>query len=252
MRRLILLLALAVMTGCSSSDSGPTTPPQTESPTAVAAFHNHVLGDGSYDTRLDVTLGADTPVTGGVIPGGASTNIEIALTAAEQTAAIGFALSAGGAVLNPGQSYALRQDARYVFHAMGDLAATGGATAPTLIQLPAVAAPATGQVTVRFVHAAAGATGPVDITVNGAGVTALAYGSASTTVTFAARGENQDALVIVPAGQTPDGSNEIARIENQTLFTADGAYEVIIGHLPSQGFNGNINGDVRVFLHSGG
>ena len=56
----------------------------------------------------------------------------------------------------------------------------------------------------------------VDIHVNGQTISDLNYAEASAPVSFAARSADQDTMLIVPAGEAPNGSNEI--IESQLLL----------------------------------
>jgi hypothetical protein len=245
-----VFLGLALMTGCGdSSDDGPTTPPDPEIYTASANLHNHVVGDGTVDTQMSFRQGATVNLANHVVPGGVAINRGLLLDDPSQLSAIEIFLTAGdGAVLNPGEEFTLERDKRYVFIALGNLAVASGQIKPQIHQLDALGEPAPGKVRFRFTHALAGSPAPVDVYVNDEVVRNLSFAQSSPEIEFDARAEDEDSLIIVATGVIPDGSNEIYRGEGQTLFQSGLDYEAVLGHRPRNGFNGDINGALGLYL----
>jgi hypothetical protein len=246
---LLSLLSLCVMTGCSSEDD-PVVPTNPQIFNATGNFHNFLVADGSVDTRLSFRQGPDINLANHIVPNGTATNRNLLLDNRETASAINFFLTDGdGTLLNQGEVFNLTADARYVFMALGHLYTVQGQTRPTLLQLDALAAPPAGQVAFRFTHALAGTPGSVDVHVNDQVIQNLVYGKASNTLVFSAREPDKDSLIVVPTGVDPAGGNTLIQIVDQSLFLADRDYEAILAHLPRLGFNGDINGGARLFLH---
>lgn len=248
----ILLLALAVLVllaGCSSEDD-PTVPQNPQVFTATGNFHNFIVADGTVDTRLSFRQGTDINLANHIVPNGTAIDRGLLLNSANTAAAINFFLTDGdGTLLNQGEVFNLTADAKYVFMALGNLYTTQGQTRPTLMQLDALEAPPAGQVVFRFTHALAGTPDPVDVHVNGQVIRNLVYGRASAPLAFPARASDMDSLIVVPTGVDPAGGGTLLRIVDQSLFLADRDYEAIFAHLPRLGFNGDINGTGKLFLH---
>ncbi len=249
-RKTLLIIAgivLLLIAGCSDDD--PVTPPKAKIYTAAGNFHNFLVADGAVDTRLSVLQGADINIANHIVPNGAAINRGLLLDKPQVTSSLSFFLSGGdGTILNPAEVFPLEHDQRYIFMALGNIYTAQGQLKPTLMQMPALAAPAAGKVAFRFTHALAGAPGPVDVHVNGQIITNLVFGKASATVTFDARAAGEDTLIIVPTGVEPDGNNEIWKDTGSTTFLADRDYESIMAHNARDAFNGDINGTVQVFL----
>jgi hypothetical protein len=249
---LYLLLAICIVSvigGCSG-DEDPVVSPEPEVYTASGNFHNFLVGDGTIDTRLSFRQGADISLANHIMPNGAAIDRSMLLADPKQNTPLSFYLSGGdGTILNSGEVFSVERDRRYIFVALGDISAASGQLAPTLLQMDALEAPPAGQVVFRITHALAGSPGPIDVYVNDQVISNLEYGAHSQPVAFDARAANQDDLIVVPAGVTPDGSNEIWNSQDASLFVADRDYEALMGHVASMGFNGNINGRAALFLH---
>lgn len=249
LKLLVALVCVAMAVGCSSDDD-PVTPPQPDVYTASANLHNFVVGDGQTNTQLSFRQGADINLANHIVPNGAAVNRQFLLDDPQQNSAVTFFQSLGdGTILNPGETFSLERDKQYVFMALGSIMTASGPLAPTLVQMDALELPPSGKVIFRITNALAGSPDPVDVHVNGIVVEGLAFGSHSSALEIDAREENQDEIVIVPAGETPNGSNEIWNSTGTTLFRQGLDYEAVLGHVATLGFNGNINGRTVLFLH---
>jgi len=212
-------------------------------------FANLMVGDGTIDTRMSVQLGTEVTVADQVLPNGIALDRTLLLGAAQESAYIGITLSNGsGTILNEGEEFSLTADRHYVFFAFGHIDEIQGALKPTLLKLNPLASPGVSRVQLRFVHGLAGNPNPVDVHVNGEVIESVAYGSASTPVIFEARPVGQDSLLVVPAGVTPNGSNEIWKSTGQILFYMDSHYEAVLSHHANSLFDGDILGQASLLL----
>lgn len=245
-----ILFCLVMVSSCGDSeDDGPTTPPQPDVYTASANLHNHVVGDGTLDTQMSFRQGEAVNLANHIVPGGVALDRGLLLDDPSQISGIEMFLTGGeGTALNPGDEFTLERDRRYVFIALGSLAAASGQLRPQLVQLDALPEPGSGKVVFRFTHALAGSPDPVDVYVNGEVARNLSFAQSSPEIEFDARSAGEDTLIIVATGVIPDGSNEIYRAEGATLFQSGLDYEAVLGHRPRNGFNGDINGSLGLYL----
>lgn len=250
MKRTTLLLALAALlsvAACGDDDPATPTPPAVHE--ATADFWNFLVADGATDTRLTFFKDTDTAIDTGILPIGGTSGHTIALSDPSASAVLGYALSnPAGTSLEASASYPMEENRRYRLAACGILGSSDLNSRPRMVQMDALEAPAAGQVTLRAFHALAGNPVAVDVHVNGLVIAGLDFGEATPAVTFAARAADQDTLLIVPAGQEPDGSNEIIAARGISLFNADTRYELTVVHQTSGIYNGDVNGAARYSL----
>jgi hypothetical protein len=168
----------------------------------------------------------------------------LSLSAASETAAVGIQLTSDKTLLNQGQVFQLKQDERATYTAIGVLGSTDELLKPRLVQRAALSSPSTGQFHLRFIHALAGNPIDLDIHVNGHVVSGLGFGESSPTLALTPT--DQHSLIVVPAGEQPNGQNEIMNLEH-SLFSADFRYDAALTHEPMERTNGDING--RAWLH---
>ena len=88
----------------------------------------------------------------------------------------------------------------------------------------------------------------MNIYVKGQVVRNIGFAQSSPQMEFDARAEKQDSLIIGAAIVVPDGSNEIYRVEDSTLFRSERDYQAILAHKARNGFNGEVNGRFGLFL----
>jgi hypothetical protein len=246
---LILWLVLPlVFIGCSDDDE--VIAPPADVFEAYSDISNYLVGDGTVDTRMDVRLSASVRVAEDINPLNTRLDADLLLGSDQQTSPVEILLSNGdGTVLNEGQEFTMVADRRYLFMSMGDVSQATGATKPMLLQLNPLAKPGAGRVQFRFVNALVGNPIAVDVHVNDQVINNAAYGEASSPVRFDARPVGQDVLIVVPAGETPDGSNELYKSENQLLFVMDEHYDAVLTHQPSSIHDGDINGHPALKLN---
>jgi len=171
------------------------------------------------------------------------------LASAVQASSLMFFLTEGDStILNPGEVFNLRTTAKYVFLALGDVMDSVGPTRPTLMQMDTLVDPSPDWVRFRFSHALTGSTGPIDVYVNGVVIANLSYGRASAPVDFPARAAGGDSLIVVPAGDPPDGPTVIWKNLGGDLFDADRTYDAFLAHKPQGGIHGDIFGAAEVLL----
>ncbi len=253
MKRLLAALMMTttvLVLGACSSDDDVVVPPNIDIYTAQGNFHNYLVGDGQVNTNLSVQMGLGLVVANHVVPGGVAISRTLLLDDPAQTSPLEIFLTLGdGTILNSGETFPLVSNQRYVFMALGDVNSSQGQLQPTFLQLNPMAAPPAGEVNFRFTHAMAGSPDPVDVYVNGEIISGLSFGNVSDVHTFSARSSGQDSLLVVPAGEIPNGTNEIWHSINSTLFSAGLDYETILAHVANEGFNGDIGGNAAIYLH---
>jgi len=244
------LLAL----GACSSDDDPSRPVVPDDPEALADFWNFLVADGTMDTRLDFFQDSNREITTGIGPAEGSTRHVIHLASATADANLGYRLTNPASVpLESSGAFPMVGNRRYRLVVCGVLDESDPNLAPRMVQMDSLAAPTSlANVTFRIFHSLAGNPVEVDVYVNDKIITGLGFGEVSAPVTFTARAASQDALVIVPAGQVPNGSNEIYGTRDSSLFSPGHRYEATVLHAPTGTTMGNINGAVQVSLWSRG
>lgn len=251
MKRLSVAMALGVLLalGACGGDDDPANPGTPESYSATVGFWNFLVADGSTDTRLDFFHDTDSPLATNVLPLGGADGLPVTLAAASSSPVLGYKLSYPGAVpLEASNAFPMNDGDHYRIKVCGVLGSADPDLAPRMVQMEDLAAPATGSVTLRVFHALAGSPVAVDIHVNGRTISGLNYAEASDPVSFAARSADQDTMLIVPAGQAPNGSNEIIAVRGASLFSGNTRNEVTLVHQTSGLYNGDVNGEVRYTL----
>lgn len=243
----VCALTLCLVGGCSDDDE--IVVPPAELYEASGDISNFLVGDGTVDTRMSVQLGSTLDVVKNVPPNSTHLGAEFLLGSEQETAAIGISLSTGdGTVLNAGEEFTLDRDRHYLFMAIGLINEATGPRKPTLLQMTPLAKPGVSKVQFRFVHALAGNPQAVDVHVNGEVISNVEYGAVSAPVTFTARPVGQDELAVVPAGVTPDGTNEIWLSTGHLLFFMDEHYDGVLAHHPKSYFDGDVNGQPAMVI----
>jgi hypothetical protein len=254
MKRACFAVSLCLLLGvvaCGDDDS-PSEPPTPSSYEAAADFWNVLVADGTIDTRLNFFRDSpDKPYGTNIIPFGGSTNNKVDLAEASSSVVLGYTLSNPGAIaLQESQSFSMADNRHDRFVVCGILGSGDPDVAPRMVQMTTLTAPSASTITLRAFHALAGSPVDVDIHVNGEVITGLGFGEASAPVTFAARAENQDSLVIVPTGETPGTGNDLYATRDSSLFSAGTRCELMIGHRTSGMNNGDVNGQIEISLYS--
>jgi len=251
MKRILLLLPLLLLTAACSTEDDPVVPPGPDGYTALGDFHNLLVGDGAIDTRASFRQGTDVALGDHILPNGAALGRTLLLDSPAQADALTFFLTEGdGTVLNRGEVFNLNNTGEFVFLALGDVRMTDGQTRPTLLQMDALAPPPADRVRLRFSHALTGWTGAVDVHVDGEVLADVRYGHEFAPVTFFARAAGQDSLVVVPAGEDPDGPYVLWEARGEDLFAGGNAYEAFLVHEPFQSVHGDIAGAYEVVFRA--